>query len=548
MSDMAVVRRATGALGALGLAIAPTAAAAENICHVVDIDFFPAELSSGAPMTAHSQIVAWIEDPQGNYVDTIFITQQTGTFGLGNRPGRWDFNSGPRWPYGRRITVFPIWAHRRAESGAPTWQEVVFQNNEDSNLSHPYGDSSKEMHFCRPLQQTESAWDTGSCASTVYTDKGQLHASRISLYPPRNDVVPSEPDAPAVETFASLNPFDAVSMATPPSGSLAQIAWPIPDGLATGNYVLWVEVSREFDHNATYSVAAYPEPTNIPWGDYGEPYRGQPSVVYKVPFEISTKLSVAKTLDYFGYGDPTGNDGLVRPPDATITTDVPGSGASRLGVLVDEANAPYRVRVTARPELDFIAPARPNNPVINTLTTTSAVVEFAAPGDDGLIGKVRGYEIRFAAGTLTDDTFASATELKPDLVIAEPGSLQEFPVTGLLYDTEYTVGIRAYDDCRNTGKTAFVTFRTPERATGEVDACFVATAAYGTMLANDVNMLRRFRDTMLQSTVLGELAVEAYYTFGPAVDGVVGESELLRATARAVLGPIVSTVRVLRFQ
>src|ERR1041384_7957419 len=58
------------------------------------------------------QLVAWIETTTGTFVDTIFITQQTGTFGLGNRPGRFDFNSGPNWPYGRRITVFPVWAGR----------------------------------------------------------------------------------------------------------------------------------------------------------------------------------------------------------------------------------------------------------------------------------------------------------------------------------------------------------------------------------------------------------------------------------------------------
>jgi len=66
-------------------------------------------------------------------------------------------------------------------------------------------------------------------------------------------------------------------------------------------------------------------------------------------------------------------------------------------------------------------------------------------------------------------------------------------------------------------------------------------------LANDVEMLRRFRDMFLQSSVLGELAVEAYYTFGPAIAGVVGESELLRATARGVLSPIVMIVKKVRF-
>ena len=52
---------------------------------------------------------------------------------------------------------------------------------------------------------------------------------------------------------------------------------------------------------------------------------------------------------------------------------------------------------------------------------------------------------------------------------------------------------------------------------------------------------------VLEQTALGELAVETYYTFGPALAGVIGESELLRATARAALGPAVDTFRLLRF-
>jgi hypothetical protein len=92
-----------------------------------------------------------------------------------------------------------------------------------------------------------------------------------------------------------------------------------------------------------------------------------------------------------------------------------------------------------------------------------------------------------------------------------------------------------------------VTFRTADRASGEVDACFVATAAYGSKLAADVGSLRHFRDTFLRQSVLGELAIETYYTFGPALAGAIGESDLLRATARGVLVPIVTWVRTLAF-
>ena len=65
-------------------------------------------------------------------------------------------------------------------------------------------------------------------------------------------------------------------------------------------------------------------------------------------------------------------------------------------------------------------------------------------------------------------------------------------------------------------------------------------------MAADVQMLRHMRDSVLRKSVLGELAIEAYYTFGPAVAGVVGESELLRATAREALEPIVRFVRAFK--
>jgi len=55
------------------------------------------------------------------------------------------------------------------------------------------------------------------------------------------------------------------------------------------------------------------------------------------------------------------------------------------------------------------------------------------------------------------------------------------------------------------------------------------------------------RDGVLRKSAIGELAVEAYYTFGPAIAGMIGESELLRATSRRALAPVVSKVRGFAF-
>ena len=537
------LRRAGALLVAPLVALSPATAAAEGNCTVVDVDFLPAALASNPfPL----QIVAWLEDPGGTYLDTMFVTQQTGTFGIGNRPGRFDFNSGPAWPYGRRITVFPVWARRHGLM----WDEVGFQNDNDSDLSHPFNQSSRESHFCRPMQSNEPAWDAMTCASQVFTDKGVFKAGpNKSLYPPRNDVLRSTPDDPTVDTFAVLNPFDAVSQATPPSGTPATFSWPVPESLPSGDYVMWIEVSREFDMNATYNEAAYPAPIGIPWMEYGEPYRGQPSVLYRMPFTIlPDSPSSATTTDFVGYGDPDGLDGNIRPPDGTITVDLPGSGATRLQ-LVSKDGSTYRARLVSRPQFDFDPPALPSQLQVVDATSRDATIAFVAPGDDGDQGKAKKYEIRYRVGELlTAENFDSSTVVTASVVPTAAGSVQSFLVEGLLPETEYSVGIRAIDDCRNTSELGVVTFTTPPREIGAVDACFIATAAYGSVMANDVDMLRRFRDSMLRKTVLGELAVETYYTFSPAFAGFVGESELLRSTARDLLEPIVSRVRGFQHQ
>jgi hypothetical protein len=542
---MAAVRRtllASSCLGLVGLLAAPESVHAEGNCTTIDVDFLPAA-QAGNPFAP--QIVAWIEDAKGVYVETMFITAQTGTFGIGNRPGRFDFNSGPNWPYGRRITTFPVWAHRHGL----TWDQVVFQNGDEDNLSHPFNESSSEIHYCRPLQREEPEWDAYSCATTVFTDKGAFDTTTKSVYPPRADVDAKVQDDAVVGMYDLLNPFDAVSQSTPQPGSLAAFTYPVPETLPFGNYVMFVEVSREFDNNDSYNETVFPAPTGIPWTDYGQPYRGQPSVVYRVPFTIDpSDETSASTSEYVGYGDPTGETGVLNAPDATITTNVAGSGANRLQMIAVDGMT-FRVRLFARPQFDFVPPAAPAQVEVADVTSNRVTLSFVAPGDDGMAGTVKQYEARYAIGNAMDETsFGDATLISAPIKPISGGQLQTATIEGLLPETTYTVGIRAVDDCRNDGQLTVITFTTPEREVGDVDACFVATAAYGSLMAGEVDNLRRFRDQMMRKSAFGELAVEAYYTFGPALAGLVGESELLRATSRQVLAPVVGKVRGLKVE
>lgn len=523
-------------LASQGLRLPVAFAGAGQGCRVIEVDFTPSD---------KLQIVAWLEDANGNYVDTIYITQSIGTYGLGNRPGIAEFNSGPKWPYGRREMVFPIWANRHRME----FPLLIFQNSarsgdaNDKNLSHKFDQSSKDPHFCRPIARNEPSWDTGTCASQGYSDKGVFSPTQKSKYPPREDVPKTSYDSVSVNEFAAMNPFDAVSQATPPGGVNAKINWSIPPGLATGQYTLFVETSKEFDHNSFYSVAKYPAPPLTAWSEYGEPFRGQPSVVYKVPFAISDTGTVATTDAYVGYGAVNGEDGNLRDPDNTISTTTPGSGAARLS-LTSKDGSMYRVRVNARPEFDAASPGTPSEATVVDVTAKSASIAFVAPGDDGNLGKVTSYEIRIRAGEpVTEANFATSMPVPVSLTPDDPGQIQMLELPGLLPQTQYYVGIRAYDDCRNESPLLVVPFTTSDRTLGEVDACFVATAAYGSLMANDVEMLRHFRDTALRNNVLGELFVETYYTFGPAVAGMVGESDDLRDTARQALAPLVAWVK-----
>jgi hypothetical protein len=65
--------------------------------------------------------------------------------------------------------------------------------------------------------------------------------------------------------------------------------------------------------------------------------------------------------------------------------------------------------------------------------------------------------------------------------------------------------------------------------------CFIATAAYGTETASQLNVLRDFRDQVLLKSALGSRFVETYYKVSPPVATFIAKSDFLRAVVRVVL-------------
>jgi len=71
------------------------------------------------------------------------------------------------------------------------------------------------------------------------------------------------------------------------------------------------------------------------------------------------------------------------------------------------------------------------------------------------------------------------------------------------------------------------------------DSCFIATAAFGSILNSSVKLLRAFRDQYLMTNVPGRMFVKFYYRYSPPVADVIAGSPVLRAIVRVLLLPLV---------
>jgi hypothetical protein len=75
------------------------------------------------------------------------------------------------------------------------------------------------------------------------------------------------------------------------------------------------------------------------------------------------------------------------------------------------------------------------------------------------------------------------------------------------------------------------------------EGCFIATAAYGTSTAKELDTLRTFRDEVLLENTVGSQLVEWYYQTSPPVADFISEHQPLRTLVREVLvDPVVWVV------
>lgn len=71
------------------------------------------------------------------------------------------------------------------------------------------------------------------------------------------------------------------------------------------------------------------------------------------------------------------------------------------------------------------------------------------------------------------------------------------------------------------------------------DACFIATASFGSLLHPCVSILRDFRDACLLGHPVGTWLVDLYYTFSPPLADAIADNAPLRQVVRLLLLPVI---------
>jgi len=145
--------------------------------------------------------------------------------------------------------------------------------------------------------------------------------------------------------------------------------------------------------------------------------------------------------------------------------------------------------------------------------------------------------------TTTTSTTYTSTSYSPTITTPTTfGTLSTYSTTTTTTTTP-TVSLTSQVLTFTTTTTTVVVTATPAAR-----ACVIASVAYGSELAPDIQFLRGFRDGLVTSTFAGAQFMNAfnafYYSFSPGVAELVAGSPLLQSVVRALIYPLLASLRL----
>jgi hypothetical protein len=185
-----------------------------------------------------------------------------------------------------------------------------------------------------------------------------------------------------------------------------------------------------------------------------------------------------------------------------------------------ETSIAFTVTVTAYDAYGNVATG--DNTTVVTMSSTSPTMIFDGNGN-GLFGE-SGDNTKTLSGGTFDIQAKDNTAAEGITITASDGSFQ---ATGS--KASNALAADASDGSIQGTSSAY---------TVENFRCFIATAAYGTPMAGEIQVLRDFRDRYLVTNPPGRLFVTVYYKLSPPVARFIADHDALRAGIRLGLTPV----------
>jgi DUF971 family protein len=178
-------------------------------------------------------------------------------------------------------------------------------------------------------------------------------------------------------------------------------------------------------------------------------------------------------------------------------------------------------------------PPSPVYPTVTTQAATNTTTNSAILGMNYTVGSYSSVQVRFAYKKSTDSAWPSTT-----WVSKSADGTHATPVTGLTSATKYDFKAQLkYDNTVIESFTLQFTTATPPPSR---EWCFIATAAYGTPMAEEIQILREFRDECLLTNSVGQAFVDFYYRVSPPIAEFIVEHPSLKPMVRVGLAPAVA--------
>lgn len=211
---------------------------------------------------------------------------------------------------------------------------------------------------------------------------------------------------------------------------LGDFGWGIPtvvdfDGDNVLEIIVTVGWSGSYGKIFCLSLALTPEPDFYPWP--GIAPLGDPT--HKCRY-IDTDLDFL--VDE--YEIAAGSDVFSSDPDTDLLSDY------------------QEYLQSTDPMFDSVPPGAIDDIVISDVTQTSLVLNWNAPGENGDIGTVSSYIVKWSSsGPIIEENWSNATTYTQAWIPLAPNSLESHQITGLSTGQEYWFAIRALDKDGNIG-------------------------------------------------------------------------------------------------